>query len=150
MVLLAHLSSQPTRHLDWFSHFCTADGTVSLYFTTGRTFSTQEIAPSHGDLGPNLIHDSLGPFKPTTQTASQLVQPFLHSYRSPQSVPILYNGPPLPPQNCPFPWGDLNPFNTWFLEPNQAHDHNPNDISIGSLIFAGLTTVTDHNVIILL
>jgi len=33
---------------------------------------------------------------------SRSFQPFLH--RQPQSVPILYNGTPLPPQNCPFPW----------------------------------------------
>jgi len=52
-----------------------------------------KITPSHGDLDPHLTHDSLGPSEPTTQTASQSVQPFLHS--SPQSVPILYNGMPL-------------------------------------------------------
>ena len=36
--------------------------------------------------------------------------------------------------------GDLNP--TWFLEPTQFH--NPNSISTGSAIFAGLTIVTDR------
>ena len=34
------------------------------------------------------------------------------------------------------------PYNTWFLEPTRVH--NPNGISIGSAIFAGLTTVTDR------
>ena len=48
-----------------------------------------------GDLNSHLIHDSLFPCKHTTQTASQSVQPFLH--KIPQSVPILYNGPPVPP-----------------------------------------------------
>jgi len=52
-------------------------------------------------------HDSYSPSEPTTQTASQSVQPY--SLRGPQSVPILYNGTPLSPQNCPFPWGDLDP-----------------------------------------
>ena len=34
------------------------------------------------------------------------------------------------------------PSNSWFLGPIQAH--NPNGISIGSAVFAGLTTVTDR------
>jgi len=32
--------------------------------------------------------------------------------------------------------------NTWFLEPIRSH--NPNEISIGSAAFAGLTSVTDR------
>jgi len=40
---------------------------------------------------------------PISATAKHL----LHSTR--QKVPILYNGTPLPPQNCHFPWGDLDP-----------------------------------------
>jgi len=54
-------------------------------------------------------------------------------------VPILYNGRPFRP-NCPFYGGDLDPpSNTWFLPPVL----NPNGISIGLAIFAGLTSVTD-------
>jgi len=34
------------------------------------------------------------------------------------------------------------PSKTWFLRPIQAH--NPNGISIGSAVFAGLTRVTDR------
>jgi len=52
---------------------------------------------------------------------------------------------PFPPQNCPFPLGELDPSNnlyTWFLEPTRVL--NPNCISIGSAIFAGLTNVTDR------
>jgi len=52
--------------------------------------------------GSPSIHDSLGESEPIVQTASRSVQPFLH--RWPQSVPLLYNGPLLPPQNCLFPW----------------------------------------------
>ena len=52
-------------------------------------------------------HAFLGPPHSAPQTASRSVQPFLYSSR--QSVPIFYNGPPLPPQNCLFPFGDLNP-----------------------------------------
>jgi len=73
--------------------------------------------------------------------------------RSPQNVPILYNGPPfLPPQNCPLQLRNWTPSNTWFLGPTIIL--NPNGISIGSAVFAGLTTVycdrstdrpTDHH-----
>ena len=55
------------------------------------------------DMDLHLIHNSLDPFKSTTRTASQFVQPFLHS--SLQSVPLLYSGLPLTLQNCPFSWG---------------------------------------------
>ena len=74
-----------------------------------------EIAHSYGDLDSRLIHCSMGLPESTTQTSSRLVQPFLHSSR--RNVPILYSGPLIPPpQNCPFPWGDLDPpSNTWFL-----------------------------------
>jgi len=34
------------------------------------------------------------------------------------------------------------PFNTWFLMPIRVR--NPNGISVGSAVFAGLTTVTDR------
>ena len=44
---------------------------------------------------------------------------------------------PLPPQNCPFPWGPWYPSNTWFLVPTQVII--PNGISISSAIFAQLT-----------
>jgi len=48
-----------------------------------------------------------------------------------RSIRILYNGPPLPPQNCPFPWGFWPQYNTWFLEPTRAQ--NANCISVGSV-----------------
>jgi len=57
------------------------------------------------------------------------------------SVPILYNGIPFPPQNCPSPWGIWTPSNTWFPGPTQIL--TPNGISIVSAIFAGLTSVSD-------
>ena len=46
---------------------------------------------------------------------------------------------PFPPQNCPFPWGIWTPSNTWFPRPTEVL--NPNSISIGSAVFAGLTSV---------
>jgi len=60
-----------------------------------------------GDLDPHLIYDSQDQPKPTTQTASRLVQPFLH--RWPQTVPILLNRMPLSPSKLPLSMGDLDP-----------------------------------------
>ena len=46
-------------------------------------------------------------------------------------------------KNCRFAWGELDPpSNTRFLGTTRAH--NPTGISIGSAVFAGLTTLTDH------
>ena len=49
---------------------------------------------------------------------------------------------PFPLKIAPSHWGSGPPSNTWFLGPTQVH--NPNGISIGSAVFAGLTTVTDR------
>jgi len=86
---------------------------------------------------PHIIHDALGPPKPTTEMASRLVQPFSTYDRS---VPILYNGLPLPPplKVAHSHGGMWTPSNTWFLSPTQVL--NPNAISIGH--FSGLTSVT--------
>jgi len=83
MLPWAHPSPKPKRHLNRFSHFCTAHRRVSVYFTIGCP-SFLKIAIPMGDLDPHLIHGSVGPR-------------------------VL----------------------------------NPNDISIGSAVFAGLTTVID-------
>jgi len=66
-----------------------------------------KIAPFHEGSEPHLIRGSLGAPESSAQTASRSVQPFLHI--SPQSVPILNNGPPFHPQNCLFPWGIWTP-----------------------------------------
>jgi len=75
---LAHPNPQPKQHLDRFSHFCTAHGRASVYFTMGRPSPSKLTIPM-GDLDPNLIHGSLSPIESWTQTASRSVQPFLHS-----------------------------------------------------------------------
>jgi len=49
---------------------------------------------------------------------------------------------PFPPQYCCFPWGIWTPSNTWFFRPIRVL--NPNVISIGPSISAGLTIVTDR------
>jgi len=50
-------------------------------------------------------------------------------------------GSPFLPQNCLFPWGSGPPSKLWFPGPTRVL--NPNSISIGSAVFAGLTSVTD-------
>jgi len=75
----------------------------------------------------------------TSQKTSRLVQPFLQN--SQQSVPILYNGPPFP-LKIVSSYRDWTPSNTWFIGPTRVH--NPNDITIVSAVFAGLTIVTDR------
>jgi len=52
MILWAQPSRQPKRHLNQFSHFCTAQGTVSLYFTMGRPFSPSKLPFYMGDVDP--------------------------------------------------------------------------------------------------
>jgi len=52
-----------------------AHGRYSLYFTMGRPISL-EIVHSHGGSGSHLMHGSLSPPEPTTQTTFQSVQPF--------------------------------------------------------------------------
>jgi len=75
-----------TEYLNQFSHFCTDDRTVSLYFTKGC---------------------------------------------------------PFPPSKFPLHIAGCEPpSDTWFVSPTQVH--NPNGISIGSAVFAGLTSVTDQ------
>jgi len=50
----------------------------------------------------------MGPPKSKSQTASQSVQPSLHSSR--QKVAILYNGPPFSPLKLPLPTGGSGPY----------------------------------------
>ena len=54
----AHRSRQPKRQIDRFSHFCTAHGRKSLYFTIATL--SPKIAPSHGGSGPPHNSDFLG------------------------------------------------------------------------------------------
>jgi len=54
-----------------------------------------------------------------------------------KSIPILYNGPPFPHQNCLFQWGIWTPSHTRFLWLTRVHIQK--GISISSAVFAGLT-----------
>ena len=135
-VILSPLSKQ---HHDQFSRFRTGDHRVFLYFTMGRPFPPKLLLHI-GDLEPHLTHDFLGSSKPKTQTASLSVQPFLH--RLPQSVPtytLQWDALPLK-TIAPYHGGIWTPSNTWFSGPTRVL--NLNGISIGSAVFAGLTSVT--------
>jgi len=77
---LAHPSPKPKRQIDWFGHFCTDHGRVSLSFSIGRPLPHLKLPRPMGEPDPHLTHDSLGPSEPTTQTASRSVRSFLHRW----------------------------------------------------------------------
>jgi len=70
MIPTAHPSPQPKRHPYRFSHLCTDNRRVFLYFTMGRPFSPQNLRLPMGDLDPHLIHGSWA--HPTPQPKRQL------------------------------------------------------------------------------
>ena len=136
MVPWANPTQHPKWHLDQFSHFCTAhSSSESLYFTMGRP-SPSKFPLCKGNLDPCLICASSAP--PSAHPKWHLDgSPFLHTSR--QTVPIFYNGPPLPPWKLPFPMDDLDPHLTvvpwaqpiphpkqsldWFSHFCRAHGH---------------------------
>ena len=77
--------------------------------------------------------------KSKSQKASGSFQLFLHSSR--QTVPILYNGRSFP-KNCPFPRGSESPSNINIIRWAHLSPQTKHGTSIGSAVFAGLTTVT--------
>jgi len=134
----AQPSPQPNRQIDRFSRFCTARGRKSIYFTMGDTFP-QNCPFPWGIWTACVTYDFVGSFDPTTQTGSWSIQLLLH--RWPQGVPILYNGSPLFAINiAPYYRGSGLPANIWFSGPTWVL--NPNGISFGVAVFAGLTSVT--------
>jgi len=83
---------------------------------------TLKIVISHGASGPHLIHDTLGPFKPTSQTASRLAE------LTAVSLYLTMDRPS--PSELPLSIGEIwTPSSTWFLGPTRVL--NPN----GSVIF---------------
>jgi len=119
MLPQAHPGPNPKRHPDWFSRFCTAHGRYCYILQLAAPFP-RKIASFRGDLDLHLMHDSLGPSELTTQVESRLVQSFLHS--SPQSVPILHSGPPLPVKISHCHGISGPPSNKWFLGPTRVHN----------------------------
>ena len=76
MISTVHPSPLPKRHLDRFSHFCTDDCRMFLYFTMGRPSISKLPLPNRGS-GAQSNTCSLGPPKSSTEMASRSVQPFL-------------------------------------------------------------------------
>jgi len=89
---------------------------IILY--NGTHLSPLKIAPSHGGSGP---HGSLGLPESSTQTASQLVQPFLHRL----CTACLYFTMecPFPPSKLPLLMGDLDPMVPWVYPSPQPKRH---------------------------
>ena len=73
MLPWAHPNPQPKRHLESFSHFCTAHGRGP--YTLQWVTHSRQNCPFPWGSGPHLTHDSLGSPKSTTQTVSRSVQP---------------------------------------------------------------------------
>ena len=88
------------------------------------------------DLGHDLIRGSLGPPDSTSQSNLDRLSRFCTA-----NSPYTLQWAALPLKKLSFPWGIWTPCNTWFLGHIRAH--NPNGISIGSAVIAGLTIVTD-------
>ena len=76
-----------------------------IHSTMGHPFPSKLPLPM-GDLDPYLIHDSLGPSEPRSQTVSRSVQLFLHS--SPQCPYTSQWDTPFP-SKLPLPMGGSAP-----------------------------------------
>jgi len=76
MLHSAHPTPELKRILISSAVFYRAHSRQSLHITMGAPFR-QNCRFPWGDLDLHLIHDSLGPFKPATNRASRLVEPFL-------------------------------------------------------------------------
>jgi len=102
-----------------------------------RPFPLQNCPFSWGDRCPHLTHGSL--IRPPSPQPKRHIDQFSHFCTTHGRVSLYFAmGHPFPPQNCPFPWGDL--------DPHLIHGSlgTPKPKSIGASIFAGLTTVTDR------
>jgi len=136
---LAHPSPQPKRHLDRLSRFCIDDRRMPQSFTTGRP-SPSKVPLPIGDLDPIYYIWFPWPTRMLTQTASRSIKSFLGIDNRRVSLYFTMERP-FPPSKLALPMGDLDPSNTWFPGPTRVL--NPNGISIGSAVFAELTSVTD-------
>ena len=81
----------PKRHVDQFSHFCTAHGRISIYFTMGCPFLTK-VAPFHRENWTPSNTWFLWHNRVCNQNDISIGSAVLHCSR--QSVLILYNRSP--------------------------------------------------------
>ena len=95
-----------------------------------RARTVQSDSPCAANVHPHLTRASFGQPESIPQKASRSVQPVFAQFHG--RYTILYNGPPLSPQNCPFAWGIWSPiYSTWFLGSTRVH--NPNGICLAVL-----------------
>ena len=97
---------QSKLHHDRLSYFRTGDRRVSLYFTMGAIFPQNCLFP-RGIWTPRKTR-FLGPIRahrPNGISISSAV------FEQTTAIVSLYFtlGRPFPPQNCPFPWEDVDP-----------------------------------------
>jgi len=123
---------RPSQQL--LSCCCTAHSTESLYFPL--------ILPlPMGYLNPHLIHIVPWAHAHPSRQAKRHLDRFSHvcTAHGKAKLPRTLQWAAIFPK-MPFPWGSEP--HSWFL--GYTRVCNPNGISIGSAVFAGLTTMTDQ------
>jgi len=96
-----------------------------------------KIAPSHGGSGRHLTR-FLEPIRAHNPNGISIDSAVFAQMTA--ECPYSLQWDPLTPHNYLFPWGIWTPSNTWF----PGRTTQTACISIGSAIFAGLTSVTDR------
>jgi len=136
----AYPSPQPKRQIDRFSCFWTASGKTSLYFTMGDPFP-QKLPLLVGGSGPPSKSWFLKPDRAHSPNSISIVSAVFSQVTAECPYTLQWDAPF--PSKLPLPMGESGPpCNTWFPGPTQVL--NPNGISIGSAVLAGLTSVTDR------
>jgi len=119
-----------------------AQVTAECPYTLQWTPLSPKIAPSHGGSGPACKTRFLGLIRAHRPNAISIGSAVFSTDDRRMSL-YFTMGRPFSPKNLRLPMGGSEPpSNTWSLGPTQVL--NPNGISIGSAVFAGLTSVTDR------
>jgi len=134
VLLSARPCPQRKQQIDRFSSFCTPRGRKS-YTLQWAPFSPLKFTISHRGI-------SMIPWAHPSPKLKRPLDRFSHFCTNDHRVSLYFTmGYHFPLKNCPLDWTHLIS-NTWFLWPTRVV--NPNCISITSVIFAGLTSVTDR------
>jgi len=103
--------------------------------------SFPKIAPSHGGSGPPTVLLFLGPVRAGNPNGITIGSAVFAQMTAECPYTLQWAAPP--PSKLPIPMEASGPpSNTWFPAPTRVL--NQNAISIGSAVFAGLTSVTDR------
>ena len=112
---------------------------MSLYFTMGAPFP--KITPSHGRSGSPSNTRFLWPARAHKANGISIGSA-VFAHMTPE-CPILYSGTPLSPLKIAHShWEIWTPIK--YVVPGAYPSPNPNGISIGSAVLAGLTNVTNR------